>query len=320
LVEPITQAAAITAGKEIVEKVIEESIKRSKMVDKGISNNFKIRGRDMLIKCPESIQQYSISFEPKGGSIFHRKEKFEFGKVRRVTVRPILSLQSIPHAITILKNGFELDLKSLKSGEAHIMDIEYKIEDSRFIDSLVNRNVASETPKDDCTEYWMVAQLKHLKSLQQDFGYLELRDVDFGIDVAVHQDIKMKIPTIFRQRLETIVQLTRPKGRSERFREYMRLVHQDKQKYSGKEFDILGNIQDLFFPPTFQKFVEVTKDFHYHTSERGSDFYETLPFPTWPKTMKVISRTDLDFEKPASDGLLIYKKRDFIKELEEIFE
>ena len=52
---------------------------------------------------------------------------------------------------------------------------------------------------------------------------------------------------------------------------------------------------------------------------RGGDFYEKLPFPTWPRSMKVVSRTDLNFENPTADGNLIYKKDSFAEEIGKIF-
>jgi len=155
--------------------------------------------------------------------------------------------------------------------------------------------------------------------LKQDFGYIELRDIDFGVDVAVHQDIKMKVPSVFKQQLETVMRLLRPIGRSDKYRLLNRLLSQQQHKYGGKEFEILGDLQDMFLPIEFKKFLEIKKDFHYFDCARGKDFYETLPFPTWPKSMRVVSRTDLNFETPAADGLLIFKRKDFLKDMGDIF-
>lgn len=134
----------------------------------------------------------------------------------------------------------------------------------------------------------------------------------------------MKIPSVFRKQLETAVKLLSKHhgSRDVQFKllaQHRQLLRARKEKYYGEIFEILEEIQEVFSPLTFEKFVEVKKDFHYFDCERGKDFYETLPFPTWPKSMKVISRTDINFERPAADGLLIFKRKNLMDEIEKIF-
>jgi len=313
------------AGREIVTATIKEMLKRSKNINRTLGEDFKILGQDMRIDCPQSIQHYSVVFETKSTRIFPKKKKFNFGRVRRVSLRPIISLQPVPDAISFTQNGFEINLRKLERNTSYLLDVEYFIEDRRFIDALVNRNVAKESVGDETKEYWMVAQLKHLDVLKREFGYIELKDLDFSVDVSVYNEIKMKVPSIFRQQLEIAVKLLSKHhgGRDEQFKllaQHQQLLRARKEKYYGEEiFKILEEVQEIFSPLTFRRFVDVQKDFHYYNCERGKDFYETLPFPTWPKSMRVISRTDINFDKPAADGLLIFKKRDFMDELEKIF-
>ena len=312
------------AGKEIVTTTIKKMLKKSESIDKTLSEEFKILGKEMRIECPQSIQHYSITFETKGSRIFSRKKKFNFGKVRRVSLRPIMSLQPITDAVSYIEDGFEINLKKLEGDTLYLLDVDYFIEDRRFIDALVNKNVAKESLGDETHEYWMVAQLKHLDVLRQEFGFIELKDLDFGVDVSIYNEIKMKVPSIFRKQLDIAVKLlsSHHGGRDEQFKllaQHKQLQRAQKEKYYGKIFEILEEIQEIFSPLTFRKFVDVQKDFYYFDCERGKDFYETLPFPTWPKTMRVISRTDLNFNNPAADGILIYKKRNLLKKLEKIF-
>jgi hypothetical protein len=162
------------------------------------------------------------------------------------------------------------------------------------------------------------AQMKHLESLRSEYGRIDLRDVDFSVDVGVHQDLNTKIPTGFKEQIETLTQLTQKKGRDEKFKLYQKLLHIQASKYGGKELDILHDIIEVFSPTTFRKFADVTGDFHYSNCEKGTNVYD-YPFVTWPKFMKVISRTDLGLDKPASRGTLIYKRQDFLSELGKIF-
>ena len=312
------------AGKEIVIAVIKEMLKRLKIIDETLSEEFKVLGKEMKIEYPQSIQHCSIAFKTKGSRILPLKKKFNFGKVRRVSLRPLTSLQPVFDAVSYTDNGFEINLRKLEE-DTYLLDIDYFIEDRRFIDALVNRNVARESPGVETKEYWIVAQLKHLDVLKQEFGFIELKDLDFSIDISVYNEIKMRVPHIFRRQLEIAVKLLSKQygGRDEQFKllqQHKELLRARKEKYYGEIFEILEQIQEIFSPLTFRRFVDVQKDFHYHNCERGKDFYDTLPFPTWPKSMKVISRTDLNFNKPAADGLLIFKKRDFMNELKKIFQ
>jgi hypothetical protein len=51
---------------------------------------------------------------------------------------------------------------------------------------------------------------------------------------------------------------------------------------------------------------------------KGVSVYD-LPLNLWPKFMTVTSRTDLQLEKPAAKGYPLYKKKDFLSTIENIF-
>lgn len=305
------------AAKPLIQKAMEKILNRAKGVDQNITDAFHVNGREMTILCPESIQKYSLSIVAKESGFFNKKARFELGKVRRTTIRSVAGLQSVD-AITILDNGFELNLKKLKPGEIYVLDVEYSLDDPNFLETLVNREVVNETPEADSTKYWMVAQLKHLESLKSQYGRIDLRDVDFNVNVGVHQDVNTKIPSGFKEQMETLAQLTKKKGRGEKFKLFQKLLQIQNTKYGGRELEVLGSIMEVFSPIAFRKFVDVTSDFHYSNCEKGSGMYD-YPFVMWPKFMRVTSRTDLGLDKPASNGTLVYKRREFMTELERIF-
>ena len=262
------------AGREIVTATIKEMLKRSKSIDKTLSEDFNILGKEMRIECPQSIQHYSVVFETEGSRILPKRKKFNFGKVRRVSLRPIMSLQPVSEAITYTENGFEINLKKMEKDTMYLLDVDYFIEDRKFIYALVNKNVAKESVGDKTNEYWMVAQLKHLDVLKQEFRFIELKDLDFSVDVSVYNEIKMKVPSIFRKQLETAVKLLSKHhgGRDEQFKllvQHQQLLRAQKEKYYGEIFEILEDIQEIFSPLTFGKFVDVQKDFYYFNCERG---------------------------------------------------
>ena len=313
----VTLPLAGAAAKPLIQKAMEKMLKRADGIDKNITDAFQVSGREMTILCPESIQKYSLSIVAKESGFFNKKARFELGKVRRTTIRAVAGLQPID-AITTMDNGFELNLKKLKPGELYVLDAEYTLDDPNFIEALVNREVVNETPESDSTKYWMVAQLKHLESLKSQYGRIDLRDVDFNVNVGVHQDVNTKIPNGFKEQIETLAQLTKKKGRGEKFNLFQKLLQIQNTRFGGKEIELLSNIMEVFSPSVFRKFVNVTSDFHYSNCEKGTGVYD-YPFVMWPKFMKVTSRTDLGLNKPASNGELVYKRGEFMSELDRIF-
>jgi hypothetical protein len=321
LIDPVMGAVASKvaeeAGKRAVEKGIEKITAKVQKIEDRVSESFVVLGREIRIDCPSFQQNYSLSLTPKGSSLLHRKVRIELGKVKRATIRSIVGLQVID-AVNILEQGFEIDLSKLVKGEVHILDVEYAVEDPGFIDSLVSREVPNETPHEDLTEYWLVAQLKHPEALRSKYGRIDLRDLDFIVNVDVHKEVHTKIPKPFRDQLESIVRLTGPLGRDEKFREWQRIRAMRFGRYGKSDLEILDGIVRLFSPSAFRKFVDVTGAFTYYDMQRGANVLD-FPFPLWPKFMMVISRTDLGLEKPVAEGSLVFKRQDMLTELENLF-
>lgn len=314
---------AKSAGKEVAERVVTSIVKKANSVEKVFKNDFEIEGQEMTVFCPEGIQKYSMSIIPKDTNILTKNVKFNNGVPIRLELRQVMGLSNITDATEITTTGFKIDPKKLDPGELYILDVEYKIDDRRFVDALVDRTNPKDLPhkpNEDIRQYEMSAQLKHLRVLKQKYYNVNLRDVDFTVDIAVHQDVKTTIPGIFKQQIETLVEFSKKKGRSEKFKIMMKHMQLQKQKYGGKELDIIDNLHGLFTENKFKQFIDIQKDFSYSDCTRGSDFYDALPFPTWPKSMKVVSRTDLNLENPAAEGILAYKHSNFISEIEDLFD
>ena len=198
--------------------------------------------------------------------------------------------------------------------------IEYDIKDNNFLNDLVQRDMQTESISETKNEYWMHAQLKNLRALQTNYGRLDLQDVDFFVDVAVHQDIKTKIPKPFTVDLEIVAKWISEKERGEKHDLSLEHLRQQRtQRYAGREQEVLKDLQDLFIPEQFCTFIDVALPFRYSDCIRGKEFFDKIPFPTFPKAMKVISRTDLNLDNPAVEGRLVYKKKDFQDKISEVF-
>jgi len=316
---PLDLSHVITSGASILAtKGVEELIKNHSHILDNMTGHFKVLNQEMVVYCPENIQKNSIIFEARGG-VLPRKIKFPYGKPRRIKVKPIMGDIDMADTVHILDNGFELDTKTLSKTDTFILDFEYKLKNLNFLDALVERNRAKEIPKDSESEYWIQAGLKHPNVLKTKYGKLELQDIDFNVDVGISEDIKTVIPSPFEKELEAAVKLIHERDAHKKWK--LGYAHSQAMQSRGKYDDVLqslAHLQELFFPQKFARFVDVRDDFHYSHCQQGNNYHDRLPFPTWPKTMTVISRTDLNLEKCAAAGKLVYKKRDFLDQVGKI--
>lgn len=306
-------------NKEIAESVTNLLVKKASKIYDTIRGSYNVDLPEMIIYCPENIQKYSIIFEAKGG-IIPRKIKFPYGVPRRIKLKPLRSLSDLSDAVRITNDGFELNTKSMLSIDTFVLDVEYTIDNHNYLNSLVERHHAKEVPHDEDNEYWMHAELKHPKILKSKYGKLELQDIDFNVDVGLSRDINTVVPDQFKKELNIGIELlkeTNPHNIQQLG--YKRIQAMRSRGKNKSAVECLNDIQDLFASQTFCKYIDVEKDFYYSDCLRGHNYRESVPWNlTWPKTMKVVSRTDLNLNNFASEGIVKYKRRLFLDEIEKM--
>jgi hypothetical protein len=295
----------------------------SKVIDL-LKSDFSIEGQEVAFLCPENLQKWSIIFTCKKGWLGKNKSTFQIPNLSKVRLKSLIPLKDLTNqGIRLIEGGgFELLYSPLLKDGLHLLEVELGIENPRLIEGIVHRRVQREVPHLDKREYWMHAQLRFVDVFEKLFSNLALEDLDFNVNVAVHQDIKASVPSAFQKELELIVKWIETVDREKKRRltvEHLRIKRRRGFIKRKHLLTLLGELQDIFLPSTFRKFVEVKKDFYYHDCLRGHDYY-TMPFPTWPKFMTVVSRTDLTIKQPAAAGVLEFKQKDFKNNVEKIFE
>jgi hypothetical protein len=235
------------------------------------------------------------------------------------------SLSPVPRSIhgAIKKNsdgtGFDFYPKLLPSdAEIISLSLTYELQNYSLIEDLVHTANTREASGPEQNEYWMHAQLKHPKILATNFGRFDLRDVAVTVDVAIHNELKVSIPGSFIKRLKIFFDLLNERNPREQFRVLPALRKLSKSDTAGRELDIFKDLEAMFIPTEFSRFLDVVNDFRYSTCYRGRESFD-IPMERIPKKMEVISRADLTLEKPASEGTLIYKKSTFTDALKQIF-
>jgi hypothetical protein len=294
----------------------------SKVIDL-LKSDFSIEGQEVTFLCPENLQKWSIVFTCKKG-LLGQKKIFKVPNLSKVRLKSLIPLKDLTNeGIRLIEDGgFELLYSPLLKDSLYLLEVELDIDNPRLIEGIVHRRVQREVPHLDKREYWMHAQLRFVDVFEKFFSNLSLENIDFNVNVGVHQDIKASIPSVFQKELELIVKWIETSDREMKRRltvEHLRMKRKRGVIKRKHLLMLLGELQDIFLPSTFRKFVEVKKDFYYHDCLRGHDYY-TMPFPTWPKFMTVVSRTDLTLDQPAAAGVLEFKQKDFKHNVEKIFE
>lgn len=302
-------------------KLIESILKHSSKIYEAIRSSYKVYPPELVIHCPENIQKLSLAFEAKAG-IIPNKIKFPYGEPGRVKVRSLSGMVDLSDSIRLTENGFELSTKSMSSGDIYLLDVEYEIKsrDPNYLNSLVQRDHAKEVPNEDNNEYWMHAELKHPNVLKTKYGKLELRDIDFNIDVGISEDVNTVIPETFKKELRIGMNMLKENNpHTIQKLGYERIKTMKSRGKNKAAVDSLSDLQEFFFPSKFCQYITVERDFRYSECFRGSKYDDNLPWNlTWPKTMKIVSRTDLNLDNCAAEGTVKYKKRSFIEEITKI--
>ncbi len=287
---------------------------------KDFMGDIEILDKELILLCPQSVGRLEMIFQLKKG--IKRKRKFNIPSLRNVYVKPVISFIDVTHECIRFRSheSFVLLYDKLSPDTPYIFGIEFDIADPKFIKHLVHRKV-QEDALEEHRRYWLHAQLRFVKGLEKIFPSIRINDLDFDVTIAVHEDVRVSIPSMFKKELEVIVKWlseTQRERKQELSLAHLKLLRK-RSVSKGDILNLLKKLQELFLPMYFKRFIEVRQDFQYYDCKRGTDYY-SAPFPTWPKFMIVITRTDLSIDKPVTTGYLDFRYRDFRKEIEKLFD
>ena len=293
--------------------------KITKKIDKIVVNSglLKISSRDFKLKSLEDSAEYSLTAIPQKSPRISKILSFEDIPLRRLSIISSPGFSDESQAISRIDNVdstvFNINLKNCHTN-AQEYNIKFEIgcEIEAIVRKLVQKNTQTESADDEKATYWLHAQMKELKDIMKPMRKLDLTDIPFVVNVAVHQDVKTKFPKRRKKELEVIAKWARELDRNKKLALDGEHLSLKRRKHKEKNItDLLRDLQVLFDPHKFKSFIDITNEFYYSDCLRGTEFYDQIPFRTFPKWMSVISRTDLSIDKPASEGELVYKKADF---------
>jgi len=313
--------AILSAGVgAVVSGVLSKTLDSPQKCYLALQSELKVNSQELQVSCQDGILHNSLLIEAKHKHL-NNKLTINTGK------RPIrIYLTSIygedcTKAVTLTDTGFILNTKEIVGDGLYSLRYDTTLPDvKKFVDAMVDIKKAKEVPHEDTTEYWMHAELKHPQALKGTYGRLSLEDIDFIINVGVSSDIKEVIPPNFQKEMTYALEMLRETDSHRMFQKGQQYIYSKRSRTNDDDImTVLSGLQTLFASKKFEKFITVNNKFTYSDCIRGVDTYRNVPFPTWPKTMSVISKTDLNLNQCAAEGTVIYKKNDFVEEVRKIF-
>jgi hypothetical protein len=300
-----------------------EEIDKTLDVLKRIYDVFKpheILNREIEIKVPELTGEYCIALEVTR-RITAKHFCLEFPSslgIFDIAVHSLDFFIPIRDFFVFTGDCWRSDVSRLPKGvDKLLIKIRFRLPDASFLENLVRRDTPREVPGEEKHEYWMHAQIRHPDALKGIYGRLDLCDVPFGVNVGVHQEIRNIIPPEFVDSLRAQKELGMTADTEKRLKLALEIARA-RTRYTGKEHFYFSELQSLFLPDGFKRFISLRGPFEYSTCNRGPDFYG-ITFPTFPQSMEVVSRTNLNLERLAAEGVLTYAKKQLIGDVQKIF-
>lgn len=312
----LSQAAVISKATEAVNNIL--SI--SGNIHKSLASQCKVEGHELIVSCQDGIQRNTMVLDV-GHKFINGKLNVKIGRTGPQRIHLVSMYgEDYTDAITKTDTGFVINTKDIAGDGLYSLRFDHPIDTEKFIDAFVDIRKAKESPGDEKNEYWMHAELKCPEVLKMKYNRVEIQNIDFTVNVGVSSDIKSIIPQTFENELADSLAVLREKNPHEITKRAMKLAYTKRERGNKKDdvITVLSSLQRMFEARNFGHYISVEKDFMYFNCYRGMENYGNVPYPTWPLSMSVISRTDLDLNKCAADGTVIYKKKDFLEEIRKI--
>jgi hypothetical protein len=276
------------------------------------------KSRELALRFPERTGELSLALEIKSG-FWGGKIHFPVPSVIQASVHSFPAFRAEDQALSKAGDEYVLDSGKLsKEIQSLLLRFEYRLEEPRFLDALIQRNgqLDPRSGNDKIDSYWLAAQLRHLSVLSAFFQKLEIRGLECSVDVAVHQEVEPNVPSGFIRAVERQAEFGISRDREKLLR--LRREQLRDVKFAGKTEGFVERLREVFMPSRFSKHLDVLDPFHFWECQQGRQLFE-IPYLQLPKAMTVISRTDLTLTDPAKSGKLIYRKAEIRNEIEEIF-
>lgn len=311
------------------------NVKQLLEVGKDLSSWIKGEKFESLrIVCKEHEHQGIYAATVHVGSIFAKQYTKRFGLVRRFNplevfevrvygLRPIS--KRIYDAVEYTSTEIVLNLRKVidLNLESFRLEVVYRMDDAS-LRGLV-RSRSSPEPLENKKLYHLTAQLKDPNSLIAGFSECEVEEYPVTVDVLIQEDINTNIPHYIKRMSEIEAEILEDYDPHHG----VKIVELQKKraglkKRLGKE-DLRGKLNELSLflrPAKFRNnYIELgeKKDFILDHCRWGADIFRALGLLMLPKTMEILTRTNLNLDKCAASGVMIYESGKFSEDVQKLF-
>lgn len=293
------------------------------LVDKLKDAGTDLESPELRFNCPRESMEFT------SGLTF--KRKILRGKYITMKIHPpvkarlysLLPYRPLDGAVTIVRDGIAIDRSQITECKDNRfrVELEYKLQGKEAVSGLVYtsspRETLSESSESEIERFWLHAELKTVKWLEEIYEKVRLEDIDVRVDVSVSDDLKEVISPELRHEIRMMAKL-QSRDRNEQARALAYRSHRRLPKFKGNIFEATQKAQELFQPTKFRRYLKLEGPYRLASCKRGVSLADILLPLDVPRSMYVYSATDLSLEEPAREGKLIYRKSDFTKKLEKI--
>ncbi len=281
------------------------------------------KGRNIAFSYPAQEMEVSmlLSIPPGPKRWVKNKIHLNFPGIKSISLKN-LPLFTDSNAIIPTEQGYYLDTEKLGYNETFLLIIKHNAPREVFRDLISVQN--SDTPiniDNGIEEYWLSAALKRRDILREAFTGFNMYGFESHLKISVHNSVAITIPNTFIRRLINISNYINATDREKMNKiTYERLHQQREKKKREDERKIIVDLKESFCTSdAFLKFIKIDNPFIYREAIQGQNYYETIPFDVFPKTMDVVSATNIDFEHPTAQGKLYFKRFTFEDGIKDFF-
>jgi len=296
-----------------------------------VSNWIKGDKSDSLaIDCMNDLGVYTttINVESKFSKWVQKlgkiSKKFNPENVYGVKVYAIRPPSGIVNdAVYWMDNEIILDFNKVLDYDIFALEISYRM-DTEWLKRII-RSRHSPEPLEDAMKYNLSAQLKDPSSLVTGFSEVQIDEYPVTAMVHIQENIDMSIPTYIRQIAEVESEMLRDYDPRSGVKIMGLQQKRAKLKKDLGKVDLVTKLNEFSIflrPQKFVKYITQTPggDFRLHECKWGEILFRALGMVTLPKAMDIVERTDLNLDKPAASGSMIYESGKFSKDVKKFFD
>jgi hypothetical protein len=224
------------------------------------------------------------------------------------------SFNRVDYVVEYKDGKWILHANKLPASEKYLVIMKGSIS-KEALDRIVKVHAPEDPKKDEESDkYWIHSAIKDMRILEQIWRELAVERVSTNVRVGVERYFTTSIPRPIRMMLKTRESLLRAIESGQRERARLESQYRYWRRKTGATTgEIYELIRRLVSGEIFTNFILVDNPYEISSIE------PTTPVLFIPEKVGVGVETDLSFQRPAAEGYLTFKKKDFSNHVSEEF-